>query len=533
MYHYADHLPEGTILSDFDICIVGAGAAGIAMAQRLANCSLKVILLVSGGPADRGAPSEARQSLYQGTVGEFLRKVDPDFPQRSRLNMYGGTTNHFGFWARPLDAADYMPRPGYRDAGWPIKQDELAPYYAAAHKFGQFGPFNYDDMDFWRSVLYARPFDALPGDKLEGAIMRAQYDENLHDFQLQFRQEMQQAENITVLFNAHLLSIETDESQGHVSELNCSTIVTSSSVRGAAGARFKVRARTYALACGGIENARLLQLSGDLGNNRRDMLGRGFMAHPLLTNAARVTFEKPVASEIRNFFREQQIRLKPPQDDDGEYRHMVEPLVNPELVYEYLMFNAWGVLAPKHKTLLDERIGNFRIILYFRDNGASAIVNLNWEQTPNESSRITLDRKQVDPIFGQPLAHIDWRLNDSDKRSAVRALEITLSYLRDHGAVRQEMITDVSGGADHWTFPPHEGALETGDHHMGALRMSAAPEDGIVDINSRLHRVDNLYIAGSAVFPTGGYANPTLTIVALALRLADHLKRVLGSWRGH
>ena len=95
------------------------------------------------------------------------------------------------------------------------------------------------------------------------------------------------------------------------------------------------------------------------------------------------------------------------------------------------------------------------------------------------------------------------------------------------------MITDVSGGADHWTFPPHEGALETGDHHMGALRMSAAPEDGIVDINSRLHRVDNLYIAGSAVFPTGGYANPTLTIVALALRLADHLKRVLGSWRGH
>jgi len=90
------------------------------------------------------------------------------------------------------------------------------------------------------------------------------------------------------------------------------------------------------------------------------------------------------------------------------------------------------------------------------------------------------------------------------------------------------MITDVSGGADSWTYPPHEGALETGDHHMGALRMSASPEDGIVDVNSRLHSVDNLYIAGSAVFPTGGYANPTLTIVALALRLADHLEAVAG-----
>lgn len=534
MYHYADQLPAGAILQGFDICIVGAGAAGIAMAQRLAHTSLKVILLVSGSPADRGLPAAARQSLYQGTVGEFLEKVDPVFPQRSRLNMYGGTTNHFGFWARPLDAADFQPRPGYRAVGWPIPQAELRPYYAAAQDFGQFGPFNYDDMDFWRRVLYARPFDALPGDQLAGAIMRAQYEENLHDFQLQFRQELESAENITVLFNAHLLTIGTESNQRRVSELNCSTLVAASSDKCEAGGSFQVRARTYALACGGIENARLLQLSGELGNNKRDMLGRGFMAHPLLTNAARVVFEKPVATDIRNFFREQQIRLKPPPDalegprgaKSGEYRHMVEPLVNPELVFEYQVFNAWGILAPKHQALLDERIGNFRVILYFRDGGQSAIVNLNWEQTPNEDSRVSLNRDRVDPIFAQPLAHIDWRLQDIDKRSAVRALEMTLAYLRERGAVKQEMITDLSGGAESWTFPPHEGALEPGDHHMGALRMSASAEDGIVDINSRLHSVDNLYIAGSAVFPSGGYANPTLTIVALALRLADHLKRV-------
>jgi choline dehydrogenase-like flavoprotein len=526
MYRYADQLPEGAILPGFDICIVGAGAAGIAMAQRLASSSLKVILLVSGSPGDRGLPAEARQSLYHGAVGEFLRKVDPVFPQRSRLNMYGGTTNHFGFWARPLDAADTMPRPGYRDASWIIDLEDLRPYYLAAHEFGHFGPFNYADMDFWRRVLYARPFEALPGDKLEGAIMRAQYEENLHDFQVQFRDELERSENITVLFNAHLLTIETDENQRHVTVLNCSTMGASADGRTVAGRSFQARARTYVLACGGIENVRLLQLSGDLGDNKRAMLGRGFMVHPLLTNAARVYFEAPVPSEIRNFFREQQIRLKAPDAGGGEYRHMVEPLVNPELVFEYLMFNAWGMLAPKHQTLLDERIGNFRIILYFRDEGRSGIVNLNWEQTPNENSRISLDRGRVDPIFGQPVAHIDWRLSEADKRSAVRALEITLAYLGDHGAVREEMITDISGGADSWTFPPHEGALETGDHHMGALRMSASPDDGIVDSHSRLHRVDNLYIAGSAVFPTGGYANPTLTIVALALRLADHLKRV-------
>ena len=527
MYAFADELDAGAVVRDYDICIVGAGAAGIAMAQRLANTSVKVLLLVSGGPADRGMPDQARQALYQGTAGDFLQKVDPDFLQRSRLNMYGGTTNHFGFWARPLDPADTMTRPGYREAGWPFDERELTPWYIDAHQFGRFGPFNYDDMAFWERVLYARCFDPLPGDKLSGAIMRAQYEENLHDFQVQFRAALKSAPNITVLFNAHLLSIETDDNRRHVVELNCATIDSSPSGDGRAGIPFQARARRYVLACGGIENARLLQLSGDLGNNRRDQLGRGFMVHPLLTNAARVRFDAPVPSEVRNFFREQQIRLKAPERAGGEYQHMVTPLVNPELVFDYLMFNAWGVLAARHATLLEERIGNFRVILYFGADAASAIVNLNWEQTPDEDSRIRLNPEQVDPIFGQPVAHVDWRLNGTDKRSAVRALAITLDYLRARGARQQQTITDVGGGADHWTFPPAAGALETGDHHMGALRMSAAPENGIVDINSRLHSVDNLYIAGSAVFPTGGYANPTLTIVALAMRLADHLKELV------
>ena len=239
MYQQAEQLPQGAILQGYDICIVGAGAAGIAIAQRLAQSSLKVLLLVSGAPGDRGLPSQARQSLYGGTVGDFLRRVDPDFLQRSRLNMYGGTTNHFGFWARPLDAADMQPRPGYRDAGWPIDQAELQPYYVAAHEFGRFGPFNYDDMRFWERVLYARCFAALPGDKMTGAIMRAQYEENLHDFQVQFRRELEGAANLTVLFNAHLLSIETDENRRRVSELKCATIVTDAAGRGAAGKTFQ------------------------------------------------------------------------------------------------------------------------------------------------------------------------------------------------------------------------------------------------------------------------------------------------------
>ena len=181
---------------------------------------------------------------------------------------------------------------------------------------------------------------------------------------------------------------------------------------------------------------------------------------------------------------------------------------------------------PTHQTLLEERIGNFRIILYFGADHASAVVNLNWEQVPDEDSRITLDPQQVDPIFGQPVAHVD---GASTRLTNEARLVPWKSRWSTCGGMAQTSrdVTNVSGGAADWTSALTKAALETGDHHMGAMRMSASSADGIVNVNSRLHSVGNLYIAGSAVFPAGGYANPTLTIVALALRLADHLKAVI------
>jgi choline dehydrogenase-like flavoprotein len=247
------------------------------------------------------------------------------------------------------------------------------------------------------------------------------------------------------------------------------------------------------------------------------------MMHPLVTNAARVRFAQPVPLEIRSFFRDHQIRLQPPLTADEPYTHMSAPLVNPEDIFGYCVFNAWGVLAPTQAVLEAEGIGNFRLILRFTPAGDEAVVNINWEQVPNENSRLTLDPQRVDPIFGQPVAHVDWRMLPEDKLTIRRGLELCESYLRAYGATDFKLLTDLSGGPDEWPVAPHEGALATGDHHMGALRMATHPQEGIVNPDSRIHTVDNLYVAGCAVFPTGGYANPTLTIVALALRLADHL----------
>jgi choline dehydrogenase-like flavoprotein len=521
MYLDAHSLPDGTTLK-YDVCIVGAGAAGIALAVRLLDSPLRVLLISSGTPGERGLPPAQRQSIYRGTTGDFLSKVDPIFLTRSRLHMHGGTTNHFGFWSRPLDPIDFAPRPGLRAAGWQCGLDDLAPYYADAHAFGRFGALNYDDHAFWEQAFSGCPFPARPDDDLTSAIIRAQYAEHLHDFQVQFADMLRASPNVTVLFGAHLQGIQTDAARAHITALTCATLRD-----GARGHDVQIAADRVVLAMGGIETVRALKLAGDLGDNPRGHLGRGFMVHPLLTDAARVTFAQPVPREIVSYFRDHQVRLQP--DTDGGQMPVTAPLVNPEYIDTFNVFNAWGILVPTARALERENIGNFRIILRFNAARSEAILNLNWEQIPNEDSRITLDPHVRDPIFGQPVSHLDWRLCDADKRTAARALALCEAYLRGHGATTFAYLTDLSGGADQWTFQPDHGALATGDHHMGSLRMSASPDDGIVNADCRVHTVDNLYIAGCGVFPTGGFANPTLTIVALALRLGDHLKKVTSS----
>jgi len=521
VYLSSEQLRDGAVLEGYDICIAGAGAAGLAMAKRLVGCGKKVLVLAAGLPDERGLPPGFRQKIYGGTLGEFLAKVDPYFLRRSRLHMYGGTTNHFGFWARPLDEVDFLPRPGYRGASWPIGLSDLFPYYGEAMEFGDWGPFNFDDLPFWERALHGKSFPRQEADPLTVAIFHAQYDERHHDFQLQVGEALRAAGNVTVLFNASLLRIETGPHRDHVTSLVCAAIEG-----GREGRSFRVTAERHVLALGGIETVRVLELSGSLGNNDADQLGRGFMVHPLLTTAAEVRFGRPVAREIRSLFSDQQVRLRQPDAPGGDYLPDTAPLVDPRLLDMHHVFNAWGVLVPTPATLAGEKIGQFRLILRFDPEGERAEVNINWEQVPNEESRITLDDAAVDPVFGQPAVHVDWRLLEADKRTAIRALELCEQYLRGRGATEFRLTTDLAGGPEDWVFGRTDNALATGDHHMGALRMSATSDGGIVDHNSRFHSVDNLYVAGCAQFPTSGYANPTLTIVALALRLADHLSKV-------
>lgn len=528
MYKNADEFPDGEILRGFDVCIIGGGAAGIAMATRLIGSRLKVLVLESGVSIDRGTPSGNREAIYRGSTGPFMSRVNPNFLTSSRQRMYGGTTNHFGFWARPLDEADLRPRPGYRDAYWPLTLEELNPYYLAANAYGDYGPNNYDDLEFWEEVLHARPLPAEPDDRLRNVIFHAQYNEAIKNFQLRWGTALQSANNVFVLFNANVLTIDSTAGRNHVVGLALATI----DAQGRAGKRLRVEgARTYVLAQGGIESVRLLKLSGNLGDNARGHLGRGFMVHPVIEQAATVRFASPVPYDVQNFYRSQQVYLQEPGAMNGREAVRSTPVYHPETLAEMLVFSAWGVLTPTPAAMAAERIGNFRIIPGFSGGGTAATLNINWEQAPNENSRIDLDPGRTDPVFGQPVVRVDWNLEEKDKRTIVQGLKLCEEFFRRRPpyATSFEITTDLSGGPENWTFGHDQGnrrALWPGDHHMGTLRMSASdrPEDGIVNPNLRMHAVDNLFVSSCAVFPTSGYANPTLTIVALALRLADYLK---------
>src|SRR5260370_1200831 len=174
MYASADQLPNGSTLKGYDICIAGGGVAAIAIATRLIGSPLKILVLCNGQPTDSGQNADpTHQSIYNGTLGPFMTKVDPIFTTRSRLNMYGGTNNHFLFFAHPMDEWDLKPRPGYRDAHWPIEYSELLRYYPDANAFGDYGPFNYSNIAFWSKTLRGKPFPVHPQDKIVPGIWLA------------------------------------------------------------------------------------------------------------------------------------------------------------------------------------------------------------------------------------------------------------------------------------------------------------------------------------------------------------------------
>jgi choline dehydrogenase-like flavoprotein len=537
MHVDATGAPPGDLTAD--VCIVGAGPAGITLAQELSRRGLQVLLLESGGRT----VEDFSTSLNEGdSVGRPIFRL-----HESRLRAFGGTSNHWldnSYRSRPFDPIDFEQRAGLPHSGWPVRYTDLVGYYQRASEVSGLTGVPFDDEDFgdpldptlrtaWRGLLRPTVFRIGVGSP---------------DFFTRYFGRFERDPNVTVVLHATVVDLELDEHH---------RTVRSVQVARPDGSRFRASARAVVLAAGGIENPRILLLNqhkrrGGLGNEF-GAVGRFFQEHlHLVVGMLRLTdhgWRARLASADRDV----------PGAPGVRYRHTLT--IDPDVLRARELYNAAFYLAPvvrddagaglqswrqlrtaihlaprpsdvgwhaanvarRPQDLLQHAVRRAR-----RDPGPELDVlevTAIAEQAPNPASRVTLGSRR--DVFGQRRAVLDWRTTDYDLDSVRRSVDLLDGALRQAGAgvlTNRHPELSADARADE-LFAFRRTVVEY--HHMGTTRMAADPRDGVVDPDGRVHDTANLYVAGSSVFPTSGHANPTLTVVALAVRLADHLGDVL------
>jgi len=470
-----------------DVCVIGAGAAGITLARGLADRSRRVVLLESGG----FEPDSATQALYRGRVfGRSYFRLD-----ESRSRQFGGSTNCWQGLCRPLAPIDFEERSWVPHSGWPFGAEELHPYYDRAQQALGIGPFEYDGAEWATAELPVLPF---AGDDIQTRVFQV----NPARFLELHREELVRAGGVDLYLFANVVDIETDPDARRVERVQVACLD---------GNRFSVTARHFVLATGGIENARVLLASrgarpAGLGNDH-DLVGRFFMEHPHVVAGA---FLPSSAALPLGFYRAHVRRGV----NVAGYLAPSEGLQRRESLLGFGSFLAQEAPLPEFEVALGRIVNEMDAPKQPAPDRAAFFMN-ELEQAPNPNSRVRLIEQK--DALGMPRVQLEWRLSALDKLSIHRAHEVLGRELGRAGLGRLQMMFSDEGH----DWPP---GLMGGRHHMGTTRMHVDPRRGVVDADCRVHGVANLYVAGSSVFPTVGAANPTLTLVALALRLADRLK---------
>jgi choline dehydrogenase-like flavoprotein len=518
----ARSVPAGTVI-ETEICIIGAGAAGITAAREFIDTPFRVVLLESGGMEYE----PETQDLYRS------ENAGQEFPDTtgSRLRFFGGTTNHWGGWCLPLDAIDFEPRDDNPHYGWPFKKADLDPWYRRAQKVCQLGPYEYRPAR-WGMAPHRVPAP-FAGPHFESKILQ----ETWLRFGPVYAPELQRAPRVSVYLHANAYHLDGGETDAEIREL---------AVKDLSGKTFAVRARVYVLATGGLENARLLLASGRQGGNglgnQDDLVGRFFMVHLVYSGGLIVPANPRVNLDFQTRDKYALVNKKrmiiPILGMSAESMRRLN-LPNIIMVWNYRFSATRGPVQALSRMLNGEGPGgsflsDFATVMRnLQDVSEYAVrrtllgegipieaidIGCTCEQQPNPDSRVSLGPRR-DRLW-MPEIVVDWRATDEDKNKAIEILRLLGTEMGRTGFGRLRS-TFVETGA--W---PSD--LDPNAHHMGTTRMHRDPARGVVDANCRVHSVANLYVAGSSVFPTGGANNPTLTIVALALRLADHLKKRLG-----
>jgi choline dehydrogenase-like flavoprotein len=468
-------------LNDVDYCIIGSGPAGITCARELASKNRKVLLLEGGGRMW----SQDSQSLYDGeTIGDRYFDL-----QDARLRYFGGSSNHWTGWCRPLDAHDFEGKGPARIGRWPIRRSDLDPYLPRAMNILEIEP----------------PAADIP---LEGGTLR-KIDVSFSPpvrFAEKYQGEIAGSERIILCLNCNLTRMEV-----------AGGAISSVTVRNYEGARADIKARTFILACGGIENSRLLlwcnvASGGALLKEQADLAGRYWFEHHHAAIGDAIVETGFVA------------RRTDPNAPSGESMTLLA--LTPEMIAETGILSCSLRLLPttggQAKALVEDVAcvaptwANWAVEALWDGKLCAHSLKATAEQEPRFDNRVALG-EAVDR-FGIPKLRLHWRRSELDLRTLREAAKALGFYLAVQDIGRVRLAPWVLGEA------PYPTDVEIAAyHHMGGTRMSDDPKAGVVDRNCRLFGMANLYVIGSSVFPSGGHGTPTLTITQLALRLADHL----------
>jgi choline dehydrogenase-like flavoprotein len=496
---------EGQVFES-DICVIGAGAAGITLARPLANAGFSVSLLESGG-FEVELPTQAMTAARIAGGAGLVPTL--------RLRYFGGTTNHWGGWCRPLETFDFEPHDWIPDSGWPIGLGDLAPYYQRAKKLLGIGRphFRFDPSERGAAGGPSLLADSELG--FEPVVWRLTQPSPTNMGKGKFRKFIGRHPKIRCFLHTNATQLIPDISGRTIRSLDAASL---------SGRKFAFRARRYVLCMGAIANARLLLLSDSVipvgVGNQHDVVGRYFSDHGYLHGDLHLNSPSTPGSSPRVFREERFLLADPPRwgRHDG-FGFASTPAFRTQ--HQVLGFSAIANLHPGYReappfAAAVEDLASGQEVDAEDDGAAKSTRSFKLvivpEQAPNRESRLRLHRdkdalglRQVE-LDLKPMA-IDF---ESRKRSAwLFGLAVARS---GSGRVHFEDLEST-----YWS-------LGGNGHQTGTTRMSDDPKRGVTDRNAKVHGVANLYVAGGSLFPTAGYQHPTMNFMALTLRLADRLK---------
>jgi len=498
-------------LEGHDICIVGAGAAGILLAVRLQKKGRRVLLIESG----QLVADEDRQSLN--VIEQTGKKMSN--PVWNRKRIVGGTTTAWGGQSLPFSPLDFARRDWVENSGWPIEYAEIAKYYDAANAFMQI-----DTWDYSTELLRKFGFDGSP---IESPSISYHFSKWAPEPNFRKLCDGILKHNVTVMYNAHLVSIDL-QSDGRAGSL---------SIANFSGRTHEISIGQVILATGGIETNRILlqndhQISGGLGN-QSGWLGRAFMDHPSLVGG------DVIPEDAKNFQRLFGTRFH------HRRRYSVRLTASPDWQRQNKLLNvSAGFLFLYHNERNDPFLGVRRLFRerriqnlpdvvrwlprladsaftvvkqgYLYKPDSSAVFVMNLEQEPLLTSYIELSTSR--DRFNLRKARLHWSISENSWRTAVQFAKRVKLELEHLNLAKVQLTRELEVEPSDWT--PFVSDV---NHHMGGTRMSSGTSEGVVNRDLQVWGVRNLFVASCSVFPTSSQSNPTLTLLALCERLAEHI----------